>query len=42
MPALPRCEVWLSAVVSRVRILIKHIGPLGREQKVAVLGGVGG
>lgn len=35
-PALPRCEVLLSAVASRVRTLIKNIGVLGGEQKVAL------
>lgn len=35
MPALPRCEIWLSAVASGMRKPIRNTGALGREQEVA-------
>lgn len=35
MPALPRCEIRLSAVASGMRRPIRNTGALGREQKVA-------
>lgn len=34
MPALPRCEIWLSAVAAGMRKPVRNTGALGREQEV--------